>query len=247
MVPLYKSFWHVTKMNDWSTHVHFPRSIVSSRSSLQCQPKSAWQYIKSNCSGRIMLSAFCICDANLSVPHFKFCNLHWAHHRSICWEWHAVRGRIMFTLLFFKIWSHSSVSNESQVKKGGEIRWNQRWSVIFLTREQNFSNQGEEYDWIHCVGSQYVTIRVPTVWAEHLWARIAEYTNEISRLRNVSAILSGELSHRCMQIWCSIWKNHFIGKGRNLQGEVEVIKVSVLGKFLIIILWTIFKPRVLSI
>lgn len=135
---LIQSFWHVTKLNDWSTHVHFPRSIVSSRSLLQCQPKSAWQYIKSNCSGRIMLPAFCICDANLSVPHFKFCNLHWTHHRSLCWGWRAVRVRIMFTLLFF----FNLKSFICQQWITGDKRW---WNQMEPEKECNFSNKGAEF------------------------------------------------------------------------------------------------------
>ena len=52
----------------------------------------------------------------------------------------------------------------------------------------DFSNKGAEYNWIQCVGSHCVTIKGPEVWVENLWARIAEWVNEVAKLSNVSVI-----------------------------------------------------------
>ena len=97
-------------------------------------------YKKNNCFGRITLSAFCICDANLSVPHFKICNLHWTHHRSLCLGWHAVRGRIMFTLLLLFFFTLKSFICQQWIT--GDKRW---WNQMEPEKECNFSNRGVEF------------------------------------------------------------------------------------------------------
>ena len=87
---------------------------------------------------------------------------------------------LLLLLFFFFTLRFSSISNELYVTKDGKTDG--------VREGVNFSNKGAEYNWIHCVGSHCVTIKGPEVWVRNLWARIAEWVNEVAKLSNVSVI-----------------------------------------------------------
>lgn len=122
--------------------------------------------------------------------------------------------------------------------KGGEIKWGQKRSGVFPKVSRIRLNLLSGLAVCNRESNRRLSRASlnQNSWISQLNIKIQEY----------SFILWEELSRTWMEIWSSVWRNHFLGKRSNSQGTVNMTKATVLWKALRILMWTneTFKPKV---